>query len=76
MVWDERIENNLRKYEAYTSGKDEGIQEGIEKGIQEGIEKKQKEMILNMYKDNLPIETISKYANLSISKVEEIIKNN
>ena len=72
MVWDERIENNLRKFEAYTSGKDEGIQEGIQKGI----EKKQKEMILNMYKDNLPIETISKYANLSISKVEEIIKNN
>ena len=68
MVWDERIENNLRKFEAYTSGKDEGIQEGIKKN--------QKEMILNMYKDNLPIETISKYANLTKEKVEEIIKNN
>ena len=72
MVWDERIENNLRKFEAYTSGKDEGIQEGIQKGI----EKKQKEMILNMHNDNLPIETISKYANLTKEKVEEIIKNN
>ena len=45
------------------------FQEGKELGIRE----KTKEMIINMYKDNLSAETISKYANLSIEEVQEII---
>ena len=68
MIWDERIENNLRKREAYVLGKSEGKDEGIEQ--------KQTEMIMNMYKDGLELKQISKYANIPIEKVEEIIKNN
>ena len=49
------------------------IKQGIEKGIKKGTEKKQKEMILKMYQENIPIETISKISSLSISEVEEII---
>ena len=30
MIWDERIENNLRDREAFILGKDDGIKEGIE----------------------------------------------
>ena len=30
-------------------------------------------MILKMYQENIPIETISKISSLSISEVEEII---
>lgn len=30
---------------------------------------------MNMHKDNLPIETIAKYSNLSISDIEKILKD-
>ena len=64
MIWDERIEDNLRKREAYILGKDEGI------------EQKQTEMIVNMFNDNIDINNIAKYANLPVEKVKEIIENN
>ena len=63
----------------------QGIEKGIEKGIEQGIEKgleqglkqgsleKQKEMVLKMYQENIPIKTIAKISSLSISEVEEII---
>ena len=51
--------------------KDEGIREGIEQGIEQGEKNKQIEIAKNMLNDNLPIETISKYTNLT---VQEIIK--
>ena len=40
---------------------------------EQGIKEKQHDMIINMYKDHLPIETIAKYANLSILEVKKII---
>ena len=61
MIWDDRLEENLRKHDEYADGKNDGI------------EQKQNEMIINMYKDKLDINTISKYANISVSEVEDII---
>jgi len=46
---------------------------GFEQGVEQGIEKIKREMIINMHNDNVPISTISKYANLSIEEVERII---
>ena len=63
MVWDERIEKNLRKREDYLLG------------ISEGIDQKQKEMIINMYKEKIDINTISKISNMSIDDVEQIINS-
>ena len=68
MVWDERIDEKLRNIDAYNGGRADGKDEGI---LQ-----KQTEMILNMNKDGLPIETISKYSNLTVDKVNQIINNN
>jgi len=47
----------------------------INEGIKEGIKQNKIEMIINMYNDNLPIEIISKYSNLSLSEVDNIIKS-
>ena len=67
MVWDERLDEILRKADAYFGGKDDGIREDIEQ--------RTKELIINMYHDNLPLETIAKYTNLSIDEVNRIINN-
>ena len=40
-----------------------------------GVTEAKREMIINMYNDKLPIETIAKYSNLTISEVNDIIKN-
>ena len=41
-------------------------------GINEGIEQKQKEVVINMLKDNLDIELISKYTNMDSNEIEKI----
>lgn len=42
-------------------------------GLEQGIEQNKKEMILSMFKDNVPLDKISKYANISVEEVEKII---
>ncbi len=79
MVWDERLNNNLVKHDYYISGFDKGIEQGLEQGtkngLKQGIEQTRQEMIINMYNDKVPIETISKYSNLSIDEIKKIIDN-
>ena len=55
---------------------DMGVEKGIEKGIDKGIEQEKKNIVLNMIKNNLSLETIKKCTKLSISKIKEIIKTN
>ena len=50
--------------------------EGSAQGITQGIAQNCKEMVLNMHKDNLSLDLIAKYANLTIEEVKEIIDNN
>ena len=73
MIWDERLDENLRKADAYFGGKDDGIREGIQKGIQEGIQNTKEEMVRNMYKKKMDVETISQIANLKVSEIQKII---
>ena len=68
MVWDERLDENLRKVDAYNDGKSEGIEEDILK--------KQTEMILSMNNKGISIETISECANVTIEEVKKIIQEN
>ena len=49
------------------------INKGREVGHKAGIADAQKETITNMMKDNLPLETISKYVNLPLKKVKQIV---
>ena len=53
---------------AREEGREEGISIGLEKGRGEGRE----EVILNMLRDNMPIEKITQYLNLTKEKVEAI----
>jgi len=48
--------------------------EGKKEGKKEGAIKKAAEVVLNMYSYGLSIDNISKYTNISINKIEEIIK--
>lgn len=71
MVWDERIDRNLRKIDAYRDARNEGYDEGIHEGNMQ-----KQAMIINMYKNNIALETISKISNLSIEEIQTIINEN
>ena len=64
MVWDERIERNLKAQQEFYDGKKEGIIET------------QKEFVINFANNGVSHEIISKSTGLSIKEVEEIIKSN
>ena len=51
-----------------------GIREGMEKGIEQGSYQEKIEIAKSMLKDNVPIESISKYIKLEIEKIEMLIK--
>ena len=76
MVWDERIERNLKAQQEFYDGKKEGIIEGKKEGLELGKINAQKEFVINLYQKKLSLEMISDYTNIPIEKVEEIIKNN
>ena len=88
MIWDERIEENLRNHDAYVNGKDEGFYDGksvgekIGKSIGEkigksiGEEKTRREMVMNMYKNNVSLDLIAKCSNLTMDEVKKIIDLN
>ena len=63
VMWDETIEKNLEEQEAYAVG------------LERGKEKGKKETIINMYRNGISLELISKCINLSIDEVKEIINN-
>ena len=52
------------------------INEVSEKRFNEGIAKTKKEMVLNLYKENITLEVIAKCANLTIEEVKKIIDDN
>ena len=61
----------------YDEGYDEGVQAGIEQGLNKGILQQKEITVLELAKDNIPVERIAKYANTTIEEVEKIIgKNN
>lgn len=64
-----------REEDAKLIGHKEGKEEGIEEGIGKGIEKGKQEIILNMYKANMPVETIAQLTKISINKVIGIIES-
>lgn len=67
------VEKGIKK------GKEEGIsigkEEGIKQGKEEGISIGKEELIKNMLKENMDINLISKIANISLERIEEIRKN-
>ena len=50
----------------------EGIEIGIQQGIKEGIEKTKISMAINMKRDKVDLNTISKYTGLSIEDIKKL----
>ena len=48
MVWDERIERNLRAQQEFFDGKQEGLKEGLIKGKELGIIENKKSMVISL----------------------------
>ena len=70
---DERLVTEYRSWKE----EEELINKAIINEVREkSIEETKKEMVLNMHKDNLDIDLIAKYANLTLEEVKEIIDNN
>lgn len=67
-IMDEIIEENVAKQTAFLEGKYEGMQEGIEQ--------KEREMVINLFNNNVSLDVISKSSGLTIDEVKEIVNNN
>ena len=92
MIWNDKLDENLRKHDEYWNGVEqgieqgiqkgiqegiqEGIQQGIEQGIQEGIEQNRIQMIIDLNNNGVPLDIISKSSKLSIDEVKKIIEEN
>ena len=63
MVWDERIDTNLRRYQDYSDGKEDGIQE------------KTREMIIELKKNGVSLDVIAKSTKMDILEVKKIIES-
>ena len=73
--WEKEKMDYLKEMARIKDAEDKGMAKGIQQGIQQGIQENKKEIILNMHNDNMSIEVISKYTNLSVEEVKEIINN-
>ena len=73
----EKAYGKTRFDEGYDEGVQAGIEQGLEKGLEQGLNKgilqQKKVTILELAKDNIPVERIAKYANATIEEVEKII---
>lgn len=67
VVFNDDIEKNVREEEIYTMGRTEGLESGIAQN--------KREMIINMFKDKLPLKTIAKYANITVDEVKRTIND-
>ncbi len=52
----------------------EGMEKGLQKGLQKGKEEKEKEAVLGLYENGIPIPVIAKSLKITAEKVREIIE--
>ena len=64
----------VQRQEAYEDGMEQGITQGIAQGFSQGSQQKAIETAKNMLKDNLDIQTILKYTDLSIEEIKSLAK--
>ena len=70
-----KIENSIKYYariEGIEEGKKEGKIEGIKEGKIEGMKENSIEIAKKMKSDNIPLEDIMKYTNLTIEEIEKL----
>ena len=71
IMWDESLDKLFEEIEAFERGKEKGIEQGIEKGI----EQTKRDMVINLYKNNVSIDIISQSSGMSCQEVKDIINN-
>ena len=71
---EERRQEELEDFydTGYRKGKEAGIAHGMEVGMEVATKKSKVEIAKSMLKDNVEIETISKYTGLSIKEIEKL----
>ncbi len=57
-------------------GRDEGIEIGVEKGIGIGEFREKVKMIVEMFRNSIPVPTIATIAHLTVEETEIIIREN
>ena len=66
-----------REFDWFRQGKEQGIsiglQQGIEQGRDQGAYEKALETARVMYLDKVPVETISKYTNLPLDVIQNLL---
>ena len=62
------------KNEGFEAGMQQGIQQGMQQGMQQGIQQTKIETAKNMLKDNIDLETVIKYTELSRSVVLDLLE--
>ncbi|MGM9581327.1 MAG: hypothetical protein ACI3U2_08855 [Anaerovibrio sp.] len=72
-VWN--IERNNIRVAALAEGMNLGISRGRNEGINLGILQKETQVVLSMFKRNMPVEDIADISDLSVEQVNEILKN-
>ena len=55
-------------------GFEEGLERGLERGLEQGAHQNKLETAKAMYLDKVPVETISKYTNLPLDVVQNLIQ--
>ena len=63
---------NLHDRDIKKQAYNDGLCEGIQKGISKGIYEKSIETAKSMLKDNLDIQTISKYTGLTVELISSL----
>lgn len=73
----ERLSNDKHIIGLYDAELEDEIMKNTirECSLEEGIEQNKKEVIINMLKDNMDINLISKYTNTDVDKIQEIKQN-
>ena len=60
--------------EGFEEGREQGFQFGREQGLEQGAYQNKLEIAKSMYLDKVPVETISKYTNLPLDVVQNLIQ--
>ena len=71
-LYDVEEEQKRMEASAKESGYKDGLQEGKEIGVQEGQNIEKREIAINLLKNNVDINIISKATGLSIKEIEEL----
>ena len=73
-LYDREEEQKIINATEKEEGRREGLQQGIQQGIQQGMQDERTKIALNLLKENIDINVISKVTNLTIEEINKLKK--